>query len=415
MEIAPVGELSKKSISFSKDINYLSVAEGLTANVFYTKAFDASNAVSARTLDSDDKTNIKNVLKTYYDLIEASTAQLSIPSLVTTLSDTYPTISDISFESPVKSDTDKDYYGYFSFAFTVAGIKRYYNVWCSDSIFQSTYPITEYVVVPMFANLSRFWANPVAVIDDIESANPYDHMVRVQNAVGDFPPTGIFYDDYAYVDPGNASVTTNVKWAIIYYGNSISPDTIKQALVSYLTSNDTHTAAQWKTIFPDIFSNTKFVFYPLWSEYSIPNMQAGQTGIFKNNFNMKKLMQKAVSYFTDYTADEINNNLHYMPMPYKSIGVLSMPGKDNPDTRLSIDAMFTDIINITSVSPDYNRMSVNTQDFLTLLNQCLVAGENFTNTTILPSKVYRVVRFNKTFIAFTYKSAEYIVAPKSAL
>lgn len=414
MSVSTVGELSKLSLSYSKDINYLNVDDGLAAHVFYTRSI-SDTSVQARTLDADDKTTISNVLKYYVTEIEASSAEMSIPTMVGKFTSQFPSMSDISFENVVKSSSNKYYYGYFTFSMTFNGIKRYYNVWCSDGVFQSTYPITDYTIVPMFNELSKFWQSPTKTISDIENSDPYVHIENVQTAIGDYPPTGVVWLEYNYVDPTNVSITIPVKWAIVHYGGSVSTDSLKAALVSYLTTRDTHTAAQWKTIFPDIFSSTKFVFYPLWSDYAIANMQVGQTGIFKNNFNIARLLSKGLTYFSDYSSASVNANLHYMPMPYKSIGLISMPGEDNPASRMSIDSVFADIINITSVHADYNRMAPKTQGFLNLLSECLTVGETMSITTVLPAKLYRVKRLSKTFIAFTYSGVEYLVAPKNAV
>lgn len=414
MAISPIGELSKKSLSFSKDINFVSIDNGLAANVFYTKTIDG-NTIEQRSLDDIDKTNIKNVLNYYYDEIEASSIELSVPTLVSKFAEQFPNITDVTFETIVNSPTNKHYYGFFKFGFISNNIKRIYNVWCADGLFQSTYPITEFIVVPVFQDLTKFWRNPTIVISDIENSDPYEHIDRVQTAIGDLPPTGVIWLDYPYVDPVNSSISIPVKWAVVHYGSNASTDALKNALVTYLTTNDNHTSVQWKTIFPDIFSNTKFIFYPLWNDYSISNMQVGQTGIFKNGFKIKDILQRATSYFNDYDQAVIEENIHYMPMPYKSIGIISMPGTENPSNRMSIDSVYPDIINITSVNADYNRMSFNTQNFLSLLNSCLTSGETFTNTTTLPSRLYRVVRLNKTFIAFTFNGAEYLIAPKNAI
>ena len=266
----------------------------------------------------------------------------------------------------------------------------------------------------MLPNLSNYFNNSSNVVKDVKAVDPYEFITKVQSAIGNYPCTGTQYLDFNYYYNG-VDTGTAVKWAVIHYGPINGIDVVNAAIASYLVSSSSYTQAQWKSIFPDIFSTTKFIVYPLWDDYAIENMSVGQSGIFKNNFRLSNLKSKALIYYTDYTDTKIDENLFYMPMPYKSIGVLVMPGEDNSSVKKSLDMMFTDIINMSSVAADFNRMKKSTQDFLILLGQCLTYGENFDVNTTLPSSLYRITRLDKTFIGFSYKGAEYIVAAKSSL
>lgn len=415
LTVSNVGELSKRSISFSKDINNVSIDSDIDVSVFSAYSLAGNGTSTDRTLDNTDLVNIRAVLRHYYEEIEASAVTISKTDMIADFVATFPGIGDLSFDTVVQSATGKNYYAYFTFSYTVSGTRRMYNVWCANSVFESTYPLVQYTVVPLFDNLADFWKTPLTVISDIEASDAYEHAQRVQDTIGEYPATGVVWLDFSYVNPDSPSINKNTKWAVIHYGAATSSDTLKQAIVKHLLENDTHTQAQWKTIFPDIFSNSKFVIYPLWNDYAIPNMLVGQTGIFKNNFKLKTIKERAVSYFTDYDEAAIDEDLHFMPMPYKSIAVLSMPGADNSVTRKSIDSVFPDIINVTNAFADFNRMNKKTQDFLNMLGVALQVGETFSNTSTLPPKYYRVVINLKTFIAFTFNSTEYIVAPKNVV
>lgn len=413
--ISSVGELSRKALSFSKDINSYNINSQLSLTVFYTKTHNVDLSTTDRILDSDDRTWLQNVSVAFYNAIDGSGTQITKASLATTITNTYPAIKSITFDTEVTSSDNRFYYGYVRFVVEIMGVDRIYNLWCSNSVFENGFERLQTVVVPLFSNLEQYFQDPAIVVSNITTSDAYEHSQRVQTAIGSIPATGVNYYDFAYVNPNNPNSITNVKWAVIYYGNISSTDVIKTDIQKYLQDNSPRSRDQWKAIFPDIYYSTKFIVNPLWSDYSINNMIVGSSGVFKNNFTITTMLSRAAALFTDYSTADIAAKLHYMPMPFKSIGLLTMPGADNSVTRQFLDSVYTDIINVSTVSADFNRMSTKTQNMLLKLGLALTYAENFNSSTVLPSGLYRVNRLGVVCIGFNADAVEFIVTPKPSV
>jgi Na+-transporting NADH:ubiquinone oxidoreductase subunit NqrE len=77
-----------------------------------------------------------------------------------------------------------------------------------------------------------------------------------------------------------------------------------------------------------------------------------------------------------------------------------------------ITQVYPDILNVSTTSVDYNRMSADTQGMLSRLNEMILIAETLTYYSDIPVNYRKVQRYGITFISTRYMNIEFMVASK---
>lgn len=301
-----------------------------------------------------------------------------------------------------------------SWTSTTLGEANAVRVWFNDASFQSHYDEFEIVVVPPIDHLDDFFKTSSEVRALLAALTIPQIIDKAQQAKNGFPETVIRCESFNYVPPLPDTVLALSHWGLLIYGAAgDNIDSIKDALVSYILANSTHTRDDWIKVLPDLFRRTEITIVPLWDQYALAS-RTSVDGIYSPQANLTRAMQVIKSYTASYASDtHINTYASIMGNPYKSLALVSVGSPENRNQLFALEDIFPDLIMVSSTSPDFIRMSQATQQWLLYLAVMLLAAENMTPFSDLPEGGYgRVTRNNQLFIVKTVDNIQYLVAAK---
>ena len=286
------------------------------------------------------------------------------------------------------------------------------TIWLSDQSFRQKYDNYEIVVVPPIVNLDSFFNNAASVQSIVSSVTHVDRFNMIQAARADHPETVLVGVSFNWVDSLNPANLINTNWSILVYGpNGNDNDIIRESIAEYILANSTHTEAEWKVIFPDIFKRTEFLFFPRWHNYAIPNLVL-QSGIYSPVTYSTKEITYLKSILNDYTALFVEQHASVMPHPYKCLALDVIGGYENRESLFDITQIYPDILNVSTTSVDYNRMTADTQGLLSRLTEMILIAESLTYYSDIPVGYRKVERYGVMFISTRYMNIELLVSSK---
>jgi hypothetical protein len=220
---------------------------------------------------------------------------------------------------------------------------------------------------------------------------------------------------FNYIDPNNSTHTVSTDWTVLIYGVAgDNIDSIKDAIMTYILANSVHLREDWVGIFPDIFKRTEFILLPLWEQYAIPNKLLS-TGIYSPQVKIADVVTKMGQYAKQYATSHIDSHVTAMGHPYRSLALLSIGSPDNRNAQYELTDVFPDWLAVASTSIDFNRMSQDTQNWASMLEDMLIAAEAAGNFTVIPQGMMKVHRDGILYLAKSFKNINYLVVAKSNL
>jgi hypothetical protein len=411
---APIGELSTYSATFSKEKKIYPSSLNSYITVLSFSSISSVNGII------DPPNSIVAIAHTILDWIYtrqmASVVTETKQQFLDDLSGNFTTECEgVTCGELVNAINGKQFPEWISFSTRsyTATDSNVTTIWLSDSSFRQRYDNYEITVVPPVAgNVDVFFGTASGVNSAINSVTHVQQFNTIQSARAQNPETILAGVSFNWIDPLNNANVINTNWTILIYGNNGNDsDVIRTAIASYLLDNSTHTEAEWKVIFPDIFRKTEFMFFPRWHNYAIENLVL-QSGIYSPVANAKKEIDYLKSILTDYTNAFIDSHTVIMPHPYKCLSLDVIGGFDNREGLFDITQIYPDILNVSSTSVDYNRMTADTQGLLSKLYEMLLLAESLTQYSDIPVGYRKAVRYGITFITTRYMNIEFLVASK---
>lgn len=284
--------------------------------------------------------------------------------------------------------------------------------WLSDADFRAQYPDYIIDVVPIFDRLDDFFLPAAQVKRLVDAVKIPQIMERLDDALKGKPASHRNADQYAYIDPTNSSNTFDVTWPCNIYtdiGNDF--DIIREELAKHILANSTHTRDEWAQIFPDIFKKTEFIIAPWWNKYAV-GARALQHGVHYPIINIEDIAPQARKFAPEYAAAHVNSKVQVLGFQFRSIVATSIGNIENRDLKHRISVIFPDYMNVSSMDPDFNRMSIDTQKWALKMAELLYAAEEWTEASQLPKGIVRIKRGNIVYIAATLNRVQYLVVSK---
>lgn len=410
--VAPVGELSTFSATFSKDRKiYPSDSNSyITLHVFSS----ITSATGSVTPPTALITLGHTILSWIYDRQMASIVTETKQQFLTALTNAF-TVECSGFVSgdlvnAVNGKQFPQWISYTSRAYTEED--NITTIWLSDQSFRQKYDNYEITVVPPITPVDSFFNSASAVLSAVNAVTHVDRFNLITTARSDHPETVLVGVSFNWKDPINPANLINTNWTVLVYGsNGNDSDVIRAAIAEYLLDNSTHTEAEWRVIFPDIFKRTEFMFFPRWHNYAIENMVL-QSGIYSPVTYATKEIDYLKDVLVDYTDSFIETHTTLIPHPYKCLALNVIGGYDNREGLFDITQIYPDILNVSTTSVDYNRMTAQTQGMLSHLNQMILIAETLTQYSDIPVGYRKVVRYGILFVTARYMNIEFLVASK---
>lgn len=287
-------------------------------------------------------------------------------------------------------------------------------IWLADESFAGQYDEFHIEVTPPLVPLDDFFSDPTIVKEKLALYDPVAITADVQQKRGEYPFTQIQTYRYDYYNPVNEDDRTPTYWTVIIYGQAgNNPDAIREAIVKEVLDNSNHTDEEWAVILPDLFRSTEFIFIPFWNNYSVPNHEF-QGGIYSPTIDPRTSQDWILraSRGTGFTDAYVTQRYEYTQHIYKSLAMGVIGNSQNRDGITQFSDMYPDYMVVTNNSPDFNRMSVVTQEFSNKLADLITAAEQITLYSRVPFGIARVVRDGIVYAVVTFRNTNYLVASK---
>lgn len=291
------------------------------------------------------------------------------------------------------------------------------TVWLSDEAFSNQYDEYEIEVIFPITPLDDFFKDPLQVKVLLDKFNVVDKLAEVQASRGEYPFTFLQAFRYDYQNPANTSYKLPTYWIVIGYGQAgNNPDIIKQAIADKVLANSTHTRDQWVTILPDLFLVTEWVFTPFWTNYSVPDAEL-QAGIYSPTIDPRKALVtlKKTTKGVGYTDAWITAQYELSTMLYKSLAFGVVGNSQNRGGITQFSKKFADYMLVTNDTPDANRMSPTTTEFLAKFAQLVKIAETLTRYSNIPTGFARVLRNDLVYVSMFYENVNYVMLGKPSL
>lgn len=411
--VSPIGELTTYAKTFTKELGFYRHSTLERYELLNFKSINNTTAVTVPQTNVDQAIAFVDFVT---KLTQATSGELYYDEVLTQLQTLAGTLNANSVTIGAMVHSGAWWVPeWISWSDTSNATANIHKVWLSLPAFVTQYTDYEIVVVPPIDGLDQFF-NPGDVVEQlIKTITTSQIMERVELSKAGFPETIIRSDPYQYNDPVTLSRKIDVTWTVLIYGpGGNDPDLIRDALVEYILANSNRPKEDWAVIFPDIFKRTEFILAPLWNQFAIPQRVLAQ-GIYSPIVDNRKGEQFLVANAPGYTGDHIVTESQLLGFPYRSLQIATIGSIENKDGKVKVSDYFADYINVGTDSPDFSRMSAETQRWVIMLARLVTIAETVTSTTDLPQGIYRITRDNKIFVAQTFNRILYLVLAKNSV
>lgn len=295
--------------------------------------------------------------------------------------------------------------------------ENFVRLWFSDPAFSNQYDGYEIEFIPPIPNIDDFFKDPVEVQRLLNLRSVSELMRKIEEVKGKNPFTFLQNRTFEFIDAKDPDWVINTDWTVVIYGQAgNNVDIIKAELIEWILKNSTRPKEDWVGIIPDIFSTTEFIIIPTWDQYSVPNRLI-QAGMFSPTVQALRAIELGVRYCkgTGYTKVHIAYNTMVTSSMFKSIQLVSCGNPGNKDGIIRINQQFPDYMTVPSLSNDYYRMSVRTQDWVTLITRMLIVAEHMTEFSDLPFGMTRLIRDGVLYLVATYEECQYLVVARASM
>ena len=290
-----------------------------------------------------------------------------------------------------------------------------FKIWLSDEYFREDFDDYEIVVVPPFDNIDDFFGIPSEVAARLNAITLEQTFVRVEQFKSYNPETYIKIIKATYYGQGPVTITALSHWPVIIYGESGNNiDAIKDAIIEYILTHSSHDEDEWVRILPELFERTEFAVMPTWYREAIPNMTI-QSGVFSSLSRIKEDVEKAYFEMPFYPEQHFKDHASILSFPYRSLMSVVVGGNRNRDNMFYMDEFLTDLINVSTTSLDFNRMTLSTQEWMLRMEQALIMAEQITPLSLVRKPFRKAKRNNKFYIAFMHNDVQYLVVPRYSM
>lgn len=411
--VSAIGELSDISLTYSKEKGYYK--NDSISNDIVLVSFTSADTGVSQPVDGNVRDRVLAIIKLVYDQI-ALKQQLFADTLAQTLLTAFQSTAQNFVIGGIIQTPDQQFWtptwvSWSDNALAGSAIK----IWFNDPAFQTQFDDFSITVVPPITPLDDFFKIGSQVDAEVNAVTFPQAMTAIQAARATNPETILLAQTYNYIDPANASHLVPTNWTVLLYGpNGNSVDAIKNALITYILANSTHSRADWTAILPDLFKVTEFVLVPRYDILALPN-QVGQVGIYATQMNLAQANAVFKKQIPAYAAAQVDQYLNTMGHPYKSLQILSVGGTDNRTSLFELSDVFPDIINVSTTSPDFGRMSAPTRAFLIALDTMVQTAETMDAFSSVPTGFSRLVRDGNVYIVLNSNNIDYLVLSKASL
>jgi hypothetical protein len=420
-QISPLGEMSNITKTFSKDIGQYSVPTypNLDLLTYVSRQVDLETDVVTQIKLNNDRRDIILTLGDwlYTECITGNFSTDRISFSQGFLAEFSSIVKDFDSGEMINSGGNNWLPEWISFS-TLNQTDDSIKIWFSNDSFISQYDEYEILVVPPVDDIDALFSSAASVKALIDQYSLSARQDRINLARNPYPDTQTRVVEYNWnITSGSGIITLSLPWSVVIYGPAgDNVDSIKAAIIEYTLSNSQYGQEVWEEYIPDLFKSTEYLIVPMWENYSIPN-ETLRTGLNSPILNANKF-QAHIGYIANeinfYPTDHIYSNVEYTVANYKSMGFFIIGSNSNRDGIFSFKERFSDYIVISSLSPDFSRISPVTQGLIFTIGRLLNVADIVTEFSDIPLGLSKLIRNDKLYLTATYNDVLYVVLTRSS-
>lgn len=411
--VAPLFELSDLALTYSRHKQQLYYTEDSKYSLYVFNSVendeggtsDFEGGTSDFVLSQSDADDITTIVTSFVDYLTAHptlTKSQTIINFTAEFNNDNPNVvlTDLDFTNKVTytSVVGVDYLT-FKISPVEASPGDYVacSIWLNDASFRNFYPEYEISIVLPFSNFSSIVNNASSFISALDNFDLLEFNGRIEQDKGNNPTTYTRILNIPYRVP-SSTVEKNCYFAFNIYGIKGNFDFIlKLELYNYLIDELGLSGSFVESIFPSILRINEFFVIPRWNNIALPS----QVGL--NAINSQVALAYSKPFYKDnfITIDSDNSylqqNTYSVPVDYNNLLLHIVNGRYSEDDIKDFRNYYPDIISVTSTHPDFTRMSLKTQRFISFLEHILHIA-NSDNVTEMFNKMITDTNYSFSII-----------------
>jgi hypothetical protein len=419
-EIADFGELSTYTQTFTRDIRNYAMTAQPDVELFVFKSIDE---MENRTNPSVSfRTNLLAFGQWVFNQYQSSAIppERNKSAFVNSIRTQFPAMTAVTVGELLVSSTDagKNCPDYVQFNM-LDGIYQYScKLWFSDSAMRRQYEDYEIFIIPPVPDISQLINSKPNVYQLLTEQSVDLLLSRITAIAGDLPYTALHPYPLTWHDPDDTNATLATTWTAVIYGAAgFDTEAIKEKIREYIADHSDYD--KWNEIYPDLYIETEFAFFPMWDKYALDE-NALQVGLYSSLIK-QSYMRTIVKQFlpagytqSGKTVDQIlDEGLYGGVASYRSLAFGNIGNPNNKDGNTDLQDLYPDInLAIDSLDNDFGRMSLISQEFSLKLNAALNVAREYSPNEPIEAGYSRVVRRSMYFVSFKYNDYDYIILSK---
>lgn len=408
--IAPFGEFSAHSASFSRDLRNLS-----DTTLYPHIEVITVKAVNESSVNIDIPSQVASHILTVSNWIVDQYNRSGIPLdsskavLEAAILAEMPSIKTVRIGQIMSTPQQgKRLIDHIRFDVTVAGELYRNTLWFSDARFRTQYSYYEIEVIPPVDDINRLIDSLPNVAVSLASVKVHSVTSRInaQNRKDKFTELQTY--QLTWYDPKDVSGKSvlNTEWTLIIYGNAgADTEAIKGAIRDYLFAKSNY--PDWPLIFPSLFSSNEFVVVPFWDAIATPKVTYDD-GLYNSMITTGIINLATYKYIPNsYRIGSGSNefialNTTVGSVFYRTMMFMALGNPSNKGGVYTFEHMFPDYIAVPTDSPDFARMTTNTQTFVLKLNDCFNKARQYSPNERFPDGFTLAVKGAREHIGFDF-------------
>ncbi len=289
-----------------------------------------------------------------------------------------------------------------------------FKLWLVNDAFVNQFAYYEIVVCPPIPDVDAFFLNYAETATRLNAITPAALMDTIQEKKGQLPETVTRILNFPYYNRNNLNQFTESHWGVLIYGAAgDNVDAIKAAIAEYLLEESMYSQADWTVLLPGIFKRTEFLFFPRWDQIAVPNLSA-LSALYKSVLEPMEVLDYVQRNHPDnLSATEVANRTALMPFDYKALMVAVVTGETNDADKRKLENFFKDYLPLSTSELDFNRMQIQTREWVVRMVALLSLAETATEYSTIPQPFRRTQRGNQLFLSFQQDNVNYLVSART--
>jgi hypothetical protein len=414
--VSPIGEISNKSKTYSKDQGIFTFNDQPSATVLHNfVSLDGETEIVMPVAIANKELEISNWLVAQTKAGNISNSRPGCLALLKTQFTAGVEILDIG-----EMVTNNRYWmpSFVTGNHIVGAEKQRFYLWFADEYFKREYPRVAFAIVHPVAladmdSLMNMNYQEMAARLALETPDVISKRMHEVNDNAAWPVTDEEPISFEMMDLINTPRSVTGWWHYAWWGNGVdAQDILFEQMRNEILKDSKFPLAKWEEKIPDLFNPIEFYVLPFFNRKGLLNKTNGarEYSPIVDNETRMALVDK---YLTpNMTQDHVIKSTQFVPFLWKSIAAAFVGKVNNREGTKKIYDLFSDYSLRPSGDSSFGQMNLATMEFVRQMENLLAAAEVMTDISLPLPGITRVTRFGKMYAARRVGKVKYLVMTK---